>query len=60
MFVHMKRYARVYHRTRRVYGNVIAPGPTATTVMFAHGDTTTPASRYALRPLRWYERLLNR
>jgi hypothetical protein len=61
MFVHLKRYARVYHRSRRVYGNVIAPGPSAGTVMFAASDSTiTPVPRSAIRTLRWYERLLNR
>lgn len=60
VFVHLKRYARVYHRSRRVYGNIIAPGPTFGTVMFASGDTVTPVPRSAIRSLRWYERLLNR
>lgn len=59
-FVHLKRYARVYHRTRREYGHAIAPGPVPQMVLFACGNIVTPVSRYDLRPLRWYERLLNR
>lgn len=60
-FVHMQRYARVYHRSRRIYGNVIAPGNAADTIMFAASDgTVTPVPRSAIRALRWYERLLNR
>lgn len=61
MFVHLKRYARVYHRTRREYGHAIAPGPLPQMVLFAVTDgITTPVNRDDLRPLRWYERLLNR
>jgi hypothetical protein len=60
MFVHLPRYARVYHRRRRAYGNVTAPGPTADTVMFASDGTVTPVPRSDIRTLRWYERLLNR
>lgn len=60
MFVHFKRYARVYHRRRRVYGHVIAPGPNVLMVMFADPTgATTPTPRSHLRRLRWYERLLN-
>lgn len=60
MFVHFKRYARVYHRRRRIYGHVIAPGPNVLTVMFADPTgVTTPTPRDHLRCLRWYERLLN-
>lgn len=57
----LRRYARMYHRARRVYGNAIAPGPTPDLVMFAvSGTITTPTPRRELRPLRWYERLLDR
>lgn len=58
----LRRYSRMYHRTRRTYGNAIAPGPTPELVMFAESGTaiTTPTPRRDLRPLRWYERLLDR
>lgn len=60
-FTHYRRYARMYHRTRRTYGNVVAPAQTTEMVLFAEtggGITATP--RRDLRPLRWYERLLDR
>lgn len=61
MFVHLPRYARVFHRRRRIYGHVIAPGPNGATVLFAvSGAPTTPASRDDIRLLTWWERLLNR
>lgn len=56
----LRRYARMYHRARRVYGNVTAPGPDPALVMFAHRGWITPTSRRDLRHLRWYERLLDR
>lgn len=60
-YVHLRRYSRMYHRARHVYGNAIAPGPTPDLVLFAVSDSmTTPTPRRDLRPLRWYERLLNR
>lgn len=60
-FTHYRRYARMFHRVRRVYGNVVAPAATPDLVLFAvSGSITTPTPRRELRPLRWYERLLDR
>jgi len=60
MFVHLTRYARMYHRRQHEYGHVIAPGHNSQTVLFACGNIITPTARTDLRYLRWYERLLNR
>jgi hypothetical protein len=60
MFVHFKRYARVYHCRRRVYGHVIAPGTNVLMVTFAdQSGAAIQTPRSHLRYLRWYERLLN-
>lgn len=61
MYRTFARYARVYHRASRQYFNVLAPGSTPETVLVAekHG-AAYPVARVNLRPLRWYERLLNR
>lgn len=53
------RYQRL-HQRHIGYVNAIAPGPTPDTVLIAHKTTLFPVSRSSLRPLRWYERLLNR
>lgn len=62
MFVHLPRYARVFHRRRREYGHVVAPGPNAATILFAPGGDRmmTPVNRADIRLLTWWERLLNR
>jgi hypothetical protein len=54
------RYQRLRHRSTGDYVNAVAPGPTPDTILIAHKTTLYPASRAGLRPLRWYERLLNR
>lgn len=54
------RYARVYHRSTGWYLNVIAPGPAPESVLVADKHNSFPVPRASLRPLRWYERLLNR
>jgi len=60
MFVHLPRYARVFHRPTRTYGNAVAPGPSGATVLFAVSNApVVPVNRDDLRPLRWYERLFN-
>lgn len=54
------RYERVYHRTARTYGTLIAPGPSGDTVLMDHRGAIGPVYRGKLRRLRWWERLLNR
>ena len=54
------RYERVYHKTARAYGTLLAPGPSRDTVLFARGAIVGPAYRSKLRRLYWWERLLNR
>lgn len=53
------RYQRL-HQRHLGYVNAIAPGPDPATILIAHKTTIFPVSRATLRPLRWYERLLNR
>jgi hypothetical protein len=57
------RYQRLRIRRSREYVHAIAPGPTPETIMVSMGNmmaTILPLPRRLLRPLRWYERLLNR
>ena len=54
------RYQRLRSTVTGDYVNAIAPGPTPDTILIAHKTTIFPISRHTLRPLRWYERLLNR
>ena len=61
---HRHRIFDRYQRLRQIstgdYVNAVAPGPTPETVLVAHKTTLYPVNRSSLRPLRWYERLLNR
>lgn len=54
------RYQRLCFRRSSEYVNAIAPGPTPETILVAMKTSIIPVSRSSLRPLRWYERLLNR
>lgn len=58
---HFDRYERVYHPILKEYGNLIAPGTSADTVVVAFGGSPhCPVARKHLRRLYWWERLLNR
>lgn len=54
------RYQRVYHGPSQQYLNVLGPGTSGNTLLVADAHASFIASRDCLRPLRWYERLLNR
>jgi hypothetical protein len=54
------RYQRLLHRATGDYVNAVAPGPTPDTILIAYKTSLYPVSRASLRPLRWYERLLDR
>lgn len=56
----LARYERVYHRGVGEYGNVLGPGVDPDSVLVAFDRVAFPVSRRSTRPLRWYERLLNR
>lgn len=54
------RYERVYHTESRVYCHLVAPGPSADTVLVDVSGHIGPVYRRKLRRLHWWERLLNR
>ncbi len=54
------RYDRVRHRRTHEYCNVVGPGASVGIVLVASGFMLMSVPAEYLRPVRWYERLLNR